>query len=129
MLFTRLRFLYFPWPAGKGSLIYQFYIKYDFKEKKKKQREDESNSNKITKLHKPTICAANMFCYIIFITSDSQDAHLLLLTTFCCISWKLFVLWSPSMNDSLIYLFEEIRISEYNTGSQVCWLSNAKEQI
>lgn len=73
------------------------------KRRGKKKREDESSSNKITKLHKPAICAANVFCYIIFVTSDSQDAHLLLLTTFCSTSWKLFILWSLSVNDSLIY--------------------------
>lgn len=54
-------------------------------------------------LHKAALCAANVFCYIIFITSDSQDAHLLLLTRFCCISWKLFVLRSLGVSDSLTY--------------------------
>lgn len=33
------------------------------KRRGKKKREDESSSNKITKLHKPAICAANVFYY------------------------------------------------------------------
>lgn len=88
---------------GKANVIYQFHTKCDFKEEREKQKEDESNSNKITKLHKSATHAANVFSYIIFITLDSQDAHLLLLTSFCCFSWKLFLLRSLSVNDSLIY--------------------------
>lgn len=129
LLFTCLRFLSFPWPVGKGNVIYQFHSKCDFKEKRQKTTEYESNSNKVTKLYKLAIYTANIFCHIFFFsTPDSRDAHLLLLTSFCCISWKLFVLRNLSVNDSLTYYFEEISSSEYNTRSQTCWLSDAKEQ-